>query len=90
MCRSGVCNGALSQVLPMHAAPECVSVWGRITAIMMTQPQPCKREKFCVGQMASPPPPLPPQEPAFSKQIVPNTARTTSLNLLICSCRAGQ
>lgn len=63
---------------------------GQNNCSQMTQPQPCKREKFCVGQTAGPPPPLPPQEPALSKRIMPNTTRTTSLNLLICSCRSGQ
>ncbi len=68
----------------------CLCV-GQDNCNQMTQPQPCKREKFCVGQTASPPPPLPPQEPAISaKQAPSSTARTTSGNFLICSCRAGQ
>ena len=68
----------------------CLCV-GQDNCNQMTQPQPCKREKFCVGQTASPPPPLPPQEPLSSaKQPVQSTARTTSGNFLICSCRSGQ
>ena len=67
----------------------CLCV-GQDNCNQMTQPQPCKREKYCLGQTASPPPPLPPQEPAISKQAPPSAARTTSGSFLICSCRAGQ
>ena len=34
----------------------CLCV-GQDNCNQMTQPQPCKREKFCLGQTASPPPP---------------------------------
>ena len=63
---------------------------GQDNCNQMTQPQPCKREKFCLGQTASPPPPLPPQEPALAQQQMQSMARTTSGSFLICSCRAGQ
>ncbi len=66
----------------------CLCV-GQDNCNQMTQPQPCKREKFCLGQTASPPPPLPPQQPP-SKEATQSTARTTSGSFLICSCRAGQ
>lgn len=49
-----------------------------------------KREKFSLGQTATPPPPLPPQEPALSQQQMQSMARTTTGSFLICSCRAGQ
>jgi hypothetical protein len=81
---------------PMPAAPPyscgsgvCLCV-GQDNCNQMTQPQPCKREKFCLGQTASPPQPLPPQEPALSQQKMQSTARTSSGSIVICSCRAGQ
>jgi hypothetical protein len=49
----------------------------------MMQPTPCKRQKFCSGQTASSPPPLPPQ------QVPQNMARTSEGTLVICSCRSG-
>jgi hypothetical protein len=81
---------------PVPAAPHyhcgsgvCLCV-GQDNCNQMTQPQPCKREKFCLGQTASPPQPLPPQEPALSQQKMQSTARTSSGSIVICSCRAGQ
>ena len=67
----------------------CMCV-GQDNCNQMTQPQPCKREKFCLGQTASPPPPLPPQEPVQSQQQMQTLARTTSGSFLFCSCRSGQ
>lgn len=67
----------------------CLCV-GQANCAQLIEPTPCKRQKYCIGQTASPPPPLPPQEPALSKKAPPSTARTTTLNLLICSCRSGQ
>lgn len=67
----------------------CLCV-GQANCDQLTQPTPCKRQKFCVGQTASSPPPLPPQEPLPSaKQPMQSTARTTSGNFVICSCRSG-
>lgn len=41
-------------------AGVCLCV-GTTNSEQMTQPTPCKRPKFCSGQTASPPPPVPPQ-----------------------------
>lgn len=64
----------------------CLCV-GQANCDQLTQPTPCKRQKFCLGQTASPPP----QELQPSmKQPMQSTARITSGNFVICSCRAGQ
>ena len=63
-------------------AGVCLCV-GAANCEQMTQPTPCKRPKFCSGQTASSPPPLPPQ------QIPQSMARTSEGSLVICSCRSG-
>jgi hypothetical protein len=75
---------------PYHCGQGVCLCLGQANCDQLTQPTPCKRQKFCVGQTASPPPPLPPQEPALSQQKVQSTARTTTGNIVICSCRSGQ
>lgn len=64
-------------------AGVCLCV-GAANCEHMTQPTPCKRPKFCLGQTASSPPPLPPQ------QVPQSMARTSEGTLVICSCRSGQ
>jgi hypothetical protein len=63
-------------------AGVCLCV-GQANCEHMTQPTPCTRPKFCSGQTASSPPPLPPQ------QVPQSMARTSEGNLVICSCRSG-
>jgi len=50
----------------------------------MTQPIPCKRQKMCTGQ-----PDTKGQLDPKSKMGPQSSARTTELNLVICSCRSG-
>ena len=63
-------------------AGVCLCV-GAANCEQMTLPTPCKRPKFCSGQTASSPPPLPPQ------QVPQSMARTSEGSLVICSCRSG-
>lgn len=85
----GLQSGAVSAPPYSCGSGVCLCV-GQDNCNQMTQPQPCKREKFCLGQTASPPPPLPPHEPAFAQRKPPSVARTTTGSILICSCRSGQ
>jgi hypothetical protein len=80
---------AVPALPPYHCGSGVCLCVGQANCAQLIEPTPCKRQKFCVGQTVSPPP-LPPQEPALSKKSPPSTARTTTLNLLICSCRSGQ
>ena len=60
----------------------CLCV-GQSNCDLLTQPKPCKRPKFCLGQsVAQSPPPLPGQEVPLS------SARTITTNLMVCSYRA--
>ena len=63
-------------------AGVCMCV-GQANCEHMTQPTRCKRPKFCSGQTAASPPPLPPQ------QVPQSMARTSEGTLVICSCRSG-
>jgi len=63
-------------------AGGCLCV-GAANCEQMMQPTPCKKQKFCSGQTASLPPPLPPQ------QVPQSMARTSEGNLVIYSCRTG-
>jgi len=63
-------------------AGVCLCV-GAANCEQMMQPTPCKRQKFCSGQTAASPSPLPPQ------QVPQSMARTSEGTLVICSCQSG-